>query len=268
MKLFIPDVYRAHSISTDTRKYLLDEVFQGIFEDIRVSTGDASVDLPQDSFAELCEFLRSDNETIPPEWTPSGLPRIASPPDGARFMTQIEAIAPVPLPETQRGAMLAQAASILLSGGEGLEIDVRCFLPDPLAPVAGDVLPDTVRECIDDTGSFGYAFYNALVPVAAAFHDLSFRSCTRLPGGPGVYAAALVPEGMPTGTGWYITNTGREAALAEAPTETFRVSASEGQVLFRDRLTDDIVLPFREPGGALSIELEAHETLLLVREPI
>lgn len=257
---------------------LLTEVFQGLFDSAVWSSDLRDLALSTRPFVSLIEALSSIDRCIDEEWTPATdighagdtlTPLISGIDGGPACVELIDAVAPRALPEQQRGMITTQVAAILLSGGRGLSIDLRCFLSSELEPDLNDfdTLASRLVAQIDDPDSFAYHFYNGLLTLAPGFASLSVRSHTRTDQESGVYSARIGVYDS-TDALWFIANTNRDAGGAGISRDRIDTSWEHEPTLFRDLLSDDLVYPHHDASGELTLELEGYETVLLRREPI
>lgn len=257
---------------------LLTEVFQGLFDSVVWSSDLRDLTLSTQPFVTLIDSLSTPDRCIDNEWRPAtdigGAGEEVSPLisgiDGGRACIElIDAVAPRALPEQQRGMIATQVAAIILSGGRGLTIDLRCFLSSELEPDLNDfdTLASRLVAQIDDPDSFAYHFYNGLLTLAPCFASLSVQSHSRTDQESGAYSARIGLYDTSDAL-WFIANTNRDARGAGISRDRIDTSADDEPTLFRDLLSGDLVYPHHEPSGELTLELEGYETVLLRREPI
>ncbi len=273
--LYIPISDPSRLYHDEITELLLTEVFQGLFEHVVALDELTSGVCGPQPFVSLVSFLSGHNRHIPDDWTPvsaSGpiatgdtplsVPLVSGPDEGEQLHDLLRRAAPEALPEAQRAVIIAQIAAILLSGNGRLSVDIRCFLPRDVDLTNASAVIDAVATSLDTADTFAYGLYNALVPVAATFMPFRIVSHTRAESDQSLYSAVLTTEGDETAL-WFIANASREAGTAEIPSARVSPHTVDSPALFRDLCTDDILLPHREDNGALSLELQAYETVLL-----
>lgn len=278
LSIFIPVERNGNDRDKLFSDLLLTEVFQGLFDSVVWSSDLRDLTLSTRPFVSLVEALSSPDRCIDNEWTPtSGIehagdeitPLVSGVGSGPTCVALIDSVAPRALPEQQRGVITTQVAAILLSGGRGLSLDLRCFLSSEHEPDLNDfdTLASRIVAQIDDPDSFAYHFYNGLLTLAPGFASLRVRSHTRTDQEPGVYSARIGVYDS-TDALWFIANTNRNAGGAGISRDRIDTSSDDEPTLFRDLLSDDLVYPHHDASGELTLELEGYETVLLRREPI
>ncbi|TVQ22877.1 MAG: hypothetical protein EA383_14910 [Spirochaetaceae bacterium] len=273
--LYIPLTDPLRPYDEEKTDILLTEVFQGLFEAIVPPDELTSGVCGAQPFASLVSFLSGQDRRIPGDWipasatgktstavTPLAVPLVSGTDEDEQLHDLLCRAAPEALPEAQRAIIVAQIATILLSGTGRLSVDIRCFLPHDVDLSNVNAVIDAVATSLDTADTFAYSFYNALVPMVATFMPFRVVSHTRAKSDESLYSATLTTDGD-EGPLWFIANASREAGTAEIPAVCVLPQGDDKPALFRDLCTDDILLPHREDNGALSLELQAYETVLL-----